>query len=152
MMSELNLPSYPFRLRTTGQSKEIFDSIRRKFVALTPEEWVRQHFLAFMVEHLKYPASLINLERGLIFNERKKRTDIVVHNRNGIPWMIVECKAPFVILNQETFYQAATYHLKLNVQYLVVTNGMKHYCCKFENGTFVFVKGFPTYENPGESK
>jgi hypothetical protein len=152
MMSDLNLPSYPFRLRTTGQSKEIFDSIRRKFVALTPEEWVRQHFLAFMVDHLRYPAPLINMERGLIFNERKKRTDIVVHNRDGKPWMIVECKAPFVVLNEETFYQAASYHLQLNVQYLVVTNGMKHYCCKFENGAFAFVKGFPSYGDPEDNR
>ncbi len=144
MMSELNLPSYPFRLRTTGQSKEIFDSIRRKFVTLTPEEWVRQHFLVFMIDHLKYPASLINLEKGLVFNERKKRTDIVVHDRNGKPWMIVECKAPSVVLNEETFYQAASYHLKLKVQYLGVTKGIKHYGGKLEKDSLALVKGFPS--------
>jgi hypothetical protein len=144
-MTELNLPTYQFRIRTSGQSKEIFDSLRRKFVSLTPEEWVRQHFIMYMTNTLNYPAGLISVEKGLVFNERAKRTDIVLHNKSGKPWMIVECKAPKIVLSEETFYQAANYHLKLDVEYLVVTNGIQHYCCKFAEGNFMFVNGFPAY-------
>jgi hypothetical protein len=144
-MNKLNLPPYPFRIRTSGQSKEIFDSLRKKFVLLTPEEWVRQHFIKYLQDELHYPAGLISIERGLIVNQRAKRSDIVIYDQMGKPWMIVECKAPHITLNEAAFYQAANYHLKLNVQFLVVTNGIQHYCCKFVDGTFNFVKGFPAY-------
>jgi hypothetical protein len=146
IMDNLNLPAYPFRFRTSGQSKEIFDSLRKKYVLLTPEEWVRQHFIMFLKEQLNYPAGFISVERGLLLNDRKKRTDIVIHDSTGKPWMIVECKAPGVKLSQEAFYQAAAYHLKLQVKYLVVTNGMKHFCCKFENEKFTFTESFPGFE------
>jgi len=144
-MTKLNLPSYTFRIRTSGQSKEIFDSLRRKFVTLTPEEWVRQHFVMYLKEELHYPPGFIAIEKGLLLNERAKRSDIVVHDPIGKPWMIVECKAPQINMNEDTFYQAAAYHMKLNVQYLVITNGIQHYCCKFANGNFHFVNGFPAY-------
>jgi len=146
-MVSLNLPTYPFRIRTSGQSKEIFDSLRKKYVALTPEEWVRQHFTMFMVEELKYPKGIISLEKGLTFNSRKKRTDIVVHDSTGKPWMIIECKAPQIKLTETVFYQASGYHLKLNVKYLIVTNGLKHFCCKFENESFRFIDHFPIFES-----
>ena len=145
-MDNLNLPHYPFRFRTSGQSKEIFDTLRRKYVALTPEEWVRQHFIMFLTEELKYPAGFISIEKGLVVNTRKKRADIVIHDANGKPWMIVECKAPSVKLTENAFYQAAAYHLKLQVKYLVVTNGLTHFCCKFEQDSFVFNDGFPGFE------
>jgi len=145
-MENLNLPIYPFRLRTSGQSKEIFDTLRRKYVSLTPEEWVRQHFIMFLREQLQYPAGFIAVEKGLSLNDRKKRTDIVVHDSTGKPWMIVECKAPTVKLTENAFYQAATYHMKLNVKYLIVTNGIKHFCCKFENEKFIFTDNFPHFE------
>lgn len=148
-MKELNLPSYPFRIRTSGQSTEIFDSLRKKFVALTPEEWVRQHFIMYISHELKYPTSMIAVEKGLKFNTLQKRADIVVHDRQGAPWMVVECKAPEVKLTQEAFYQAAGYHLQLQVQYLAVTNGLQHYCCKFADGTFEFISNFPPY--PGQA-
>ena len=144
-MPALNLPVYPFRLRNTGQSTEIFDSLRRKFVLLTPEEWVRQHFIMFIRSELKYPAGVISIERGFKVNTRAKRADIVVHNSFGQPWMIIECKAPEIHLDEKSFYQAASYHLKLNVQYLVITNGLQHYCCKFTDENFSFIKGFPGY-------
>ena len=144
-MTELNLPSYPFRIRTSGQSNEIFDLLRKKFVVLTPEEWVRQHFIAFMCNELKYPASMIAIERGFRVNGRAKRADVVIHDKAGAPWMVVECKASHVQLNESAFYQAATYHMKLNIRHLVVTNGLKHYCCTFENETFNFIEGFPDY-------
>ena len=144
-MNELNLPAFPFRIRTSGQSKEIFDSLRRKYVRLTPEEWVRQHFIMYARNILNYPPGLISVEKGLLVNTRNKRTDIVIHEKNGQHWMIVECKAPSVNLNEETFYQAANYNHTLKVKYLVVTNGIKHFCCKFENDSFMFIDGFPEY-------
>lgn len=150
-MQELNLPSYPFKLRTMGQSTEIFDSLRKKFVPLTPEEWVRQHFIMFIRNELKYPAGMIAIEKGLKVNNRPKRADIIVHDPAGRPWMIVECKAPGVQLNQDAFFQAAGYHMKLNVMYLAVTNGLQHYCCKYENESFTFIHNFPTYPGlPGK--
>lgn len=144
-MKELNLPSYPFRIRTSGQSTEIFDSLRKKFVSLTPEEWVRQHFIMYLCNGLHYPSAMIAVEKGLKFNTLQKRADIVIHNRQGAPWMIVECKAPEVRLSQEAFYQAAGYHLQLQVQYLAVTNGLQHYCCKFAGDSFEFISDFPPY-------
>ena len=145
-MVNLNLPVYDFRFRTSGQSKEIFDALRKKFVSLTQEEWVRQNFIMFIREELKYPSGLISVEKGLSVNTLKKRTDIVVHNKAGLPWMIVECKAPSVTLSEATFYQAAGYHLRLNVKYLVVTNGLLHFCSKMENGQFELINHFPEYE------
>jgi hypothetical protein len=144
-MQELNLPPHPFRIRSKGQSTEIFDSIRKKFVMLTPEEWVRQHFIMFIQNELKYPQGVLSVEKGFLVNGRPKRADIVVHDRAGLPWMIVECKAPEIKLTEEVFYQAAGYHLKLNVSYLAVTNGIQHYCCKFAGEKFEFIKGFPPY-------
>jgi hypothetical protein len=145
-MEKLNLPSYPFRFRTSGQSKEIFDSLRKKYVVLTPEEWVRQHFIMFIREELHYPPGFISVEKGLSVNDRKKRADIVVYDSKGNPWMIIECKAPKVKLTESAFYQAATYHMKLEVKYLVVTNGLAHFCCKFEKENFTFTQNFPAFD------
>jgi len=114
-------------------------------VILTPEEWVRQHFIMYIIEELQYPSGLITIEKGLLFNSRQKRSDIVVHNNEGMPWMIIECKAPKVKLTEAAFYQAASYHMKLQVKYLIVTNGLKHFCCKFENDKFEFIDNFPAY-------
>jgi hypothetical protein len=144
-MNDLNLPTFPFRIRTSGQSKEIFDSLRRKYVRLTPEEWVRQHFIMYARSVLNYPAGLISVEKGLQVNTRSKRTDIVIHEKSGQPWMIIECKAPNISIDENTFYQAANYNQTLNVKYLVVTNGIKHFCCRFEEGKFNFIDGFPEY-------
>ncbi len=144
-MTDLNLPDYPFRIRTSGQIKEIFDSLRKKYVRLTPEEWVRQNFVTYIQEELNYPAGLIAVEKSLKVNDLARRTDIVVHQKSGEPWMIVECKAPGINIDENTFYQAANYNLTLKVKYLVVTNGIKHFCCKFENEKFIFINGFPVY-------
>ncbi len=145
-MVNLNLPQYDFRIRTSGQSKEIFDALRKKFVVLTPEEWVRQNFIMYLREELKYPSGLIAVERGLTVNRLRKRTDIVIYDQNGSPWMIVECKAPGVKLTEATFYQASDYHHRLNVKYLVVTNGLLHFCSKSENGQFALLDHFPDFE------
>jgi hypothetical protein len=144
-MVPLNLPPCSFRIRTEGQSKEIFDSLRGKYVALTPEEWVRQHFIVFLRDSLKYPAGLISVEKGFEVNTRKKRADIVVYSADTKPWMVVECKAPSVKLSEEAFFQASSYHDKLSVKYMVVTNGLQHFCCKFDQGRFAFQPGFPSF-------
>lgn len=145
-MIQLNLPTFDFKIRTRGQSKEIFDLIRKKFVKLTPEEWVRQHFVMYMIHELKYPANFISVETGLVVNSLPKRADLVVYNRTGSPWMIVECKSASVKLNEDVFYQAAGYHRSLNAKYLVITNGVSHFCSKFTDDSFVMEKSFPDYK------
>ncbi len=144
--SELNLPSFEFRIREEGQRKQIFDSLRKRFVALTPEEWVRQHFIRFLTEAKRYPASLINVERGVKIISGTKRTDIVVHNRQGKPWMIVECKAPDMPVTEDALLQAARYNMALQATFLVLTNGMEHYCCTLQNKQIEFLDDLPEFE------
>jgi len=141
----LNLPAVDFRFSAEGQSKQIFDFVRKKFVSLTPEEWVRQHFLHFMVNEKKYPASLMGVEMMVRVNELSQRADIVVYNNEGKPWMIVECKKTDVALTQETFYQIARYNLKLQVPYMVITNGQEHYCLFFNGKEFEYLDDLPIY-------
>ncbi len=147
MMHELNLPSYDFRVRTEGGKPRIFDEVRKKFVALTPEEWVRQHFIMFLIHHRSTPAGLIIMEKILTMNTMTRRPDILVHDRRGRPLMIIECKAPGVKVTQETFDQVARYNAVLHVPYLVVTNGMVHYCCRmdYRDNTFHFLQDIPDY-------
>ncbi|KOY52338.1 Type I restriction enzyme R protein [Polaribacter dokdonensis DSW-5] len=116
-------------------------------MVLTPEEWVRQHFVQYLIDEKRYPASLIALEKQLVINNRKKRTDVLIFNKNGTPEIIVECKAPSIKITQDTFDQIARYNLKLNAHYLIVTNGLQHYYCKmdFENETYIFLKDIPSY-------
>lgn len=116
-MQKLNLPSYSFKLKSNEKHTLIFDNLRKKYLVLTPEEWVRQHVVRFLMEEKKYPASLIALEKQLIINNLKRRTDIVVFNKEGKPHIIVECKATNIKINQDTFDQIARYNLKLNANY-----------------------------------
>jgi hypothetical protein len=117
-------------------------------MVLTPEEWVRQHFVAFLMEEKKYPTSLIAIEKQLIINNRKKRTDILIFNSEGKPDIIVECKAPKIKITQNTFDQIARYNLKLKANFLVVTNGLEHFYCKmdFENKSYIFLNEIPNYK------
>jgi hypothetical protein len=146
-MEKLNLPEYEFRFRNATEHIEIFDSIRKKFVALTPEEWVRQNFLMYLVNELKYPVSLMAIEHNIIFNKMNKRTDITVFGQKGQAVMIIECKASNVTVNQNVFEQIARYNFVLKVPYLVVTNGIYHYCCKVDyiNNEIYFLKNIPQY-------
>ena len=107
----------------------ILDQIRKKYVVLTPEEWVRQHFVNYLIQDLGYPRSLFKVESGLRYNKVQKRSDILVHDRNGLPWMLIECKSPDIKLTQKAFNQVAVYNMTIGAQYLAVTNGMVHYCC-----------------------
>ena len=147
-MQKLNLPNYNFKLKNKENKTLIFDNLRKKYLVLTPEEWVRQHYVSFLIEQKKYPISLIALEKQLIINNRKKRTDILVFNSDGQHDIIIECKAPQIKITQDTFDQIARYNLNLKANYLVVTNGLEHYCCKmdFKNETYIFLKEIPKYK------
>jgi hypothetical protein len=146
-MQKLNLPSYHFKLKSSENKTLIFDKLRKKYMVLTPEEWVRQHFVQFLIAEKKYPISLIALEKQLTINNRRKRTDILVFNSDGKHEIIVECKAPCIKITQNTFDQIARYNLKLKANYLIVTNGLEHFYCKmdFEKETYVFLKEIPDY-------
>jgi len=147
-MYRLNLPDYEIKLRSVGGKSQIFDFLRRKFVALTPEEWVRQHFVHYLVEHLDYPQTLIANEVELSIGQKKLRCDSVVYSRKLQPLMIVEYKAPTVALSQKTFNQVAAYNLLLRVDFLVVSNGLQHFCCRmnYERASYAFLKEIPRYE------
>ncbi|WP_166382224.1 type I restriction enzyme HsdR N-terminal domain-containing protein [Polaribacter sp. 11A2H] len=147
-MQKLNLPSYNFKLKSSENKTLIFDKLRKKYMVLTPEEWVRQHYVSFLIEEKKYPVSLIALEKQLTINNRKKRTDILVFNKEGNHEIIVECKAPSIKITQDTFDQIARYNLKLKANYLIVTNGLDHFYCKmdFEKETYIFLKEIPDYK------
>jgi hypothetical protein len=125
----------------------IFDEIRKKFILLTPEEWVRQPVVEFLVIEKKYPKAFINVEKTVKVNGMNKRYDVVVFNLDGSIFLLIECKAPEVKIDQKTFDQIARYNLSLNAQYLMVTNGLKHYFCQmdFENEKYVFLKELPNF-------
>ncbi|MFS4481754.1 type I restriction enzyme HsdR N-terminal domain-containing protein [Hyunsoonleella sp. 2307UL5-6] len=147
-MHKLNFPTYPFRFKNSENKVLIFDIIRKKFMVLQPEEWVRQNCIHYLIEDKKYPKSLINVEKALKVNDLKKRYDIVVFKSNGDIKLIVECKAPNVPINQTTFDQIARYNLTLNADYLMVTNGLNHYYCQmdFEHSQYQFLKDIPEYK------
>ncbi len=133
-MEALNLPTYSFSIKSEEGRSYIFDPFRRKYVLLTPEEWVRQHFLQYLVREKGFPPSLMAVEKEFLFNQMKKRTDILAHNRQGEPVLLAECKSPNVKVTREVFHQIGLYNLTYHVPWLVVTNGMKHYCCRFDEG------------------
>ena len=147
-MKRLNLPTYSFNIKLIEQRKYIFDFIRKKFVILTPEEWVRQNFLRYLVEEKKYPASLIFVEKEFKLNNLSKRSDGLVYDKTGKPVLIMEFKAPEVKIDQKVFDQIARYNLKLQVKYLIVSNGIGHYCCKMSlnEGNYIFLKEIPSFE------
>ena len=128
-MQKLNYPSYTFKLKTNENKTLIFDIVRKKYVTLTPEEWVRQHTIHYLFKEKNYPISLMAVEKQLKIRTLRKRIDIVSYTDDGIPFLIVECKAPSVQISQDTFDQIARYNLKLGAQILMVTNGISHYYC-----------------------
>ncbi len=148
-MQKLNFPSYIFRFKNSENKVSIFDEIRKKYIVLTPEEWVRQHVVQFLITEKKYPKSLINVEKVLTINGLRKRYDIVVFNPDGSIVVLVECKAPEIKTSQATFDQIARYNMTLKAQYLMVTNGFNHYYCQIdiENEKYHFLQELPNYEN-----
>lgn len=148
-MQQLNFPSYSFRFKNSENKVSIFDAIRKKFIILTPEEWVRQHVVQFLMTEKNYPQSLLNVEKVLQVNGLLKRYDIVVYNSDGTIHILIECKAPEVTISQNTFDQIAQYNMTLQSNYLMVTNGLNHYFCQmdFENEKYQFLTELPNYHS-----
>lgn len=146
---ELNLPAVALRLRDEGDSMKVFDPLREKWITLTPEEWVRQHFVNWLNTEFHYPATLTANEIGIEVNGTRKRCDTVVFRREGSPLLIVEYKAPAVKITQEVFDQIVRYNMTLRAEYLVVTNGLNHYCCKIDyaGNTYHFIPRIPDYRD-----
>ena len=146
-MTELNLPSYDHRLRKQEGQTQIFDEVRKKWLKLNPEEWVRQHFVHFLIQHRGFPIGLIALEKQINIFGLSRRADIVVFSKAGLPWLLVECKAPSIRLETATFSQAASYNIHWKVPYLVITNGLKHYCAliDFANEQYSMLPDIPFY-------
>ncbi|MBQ6747562.1 MAG: type I restriction enzyme HsdR N-terminal domain-containing protein [Bacteroidaceae bacterium] len=148
-MLALNLPAFEVKMKDEGAKKLIFDVIRRKYVALTPEEWVRQHFVHYLIEQLGYPQELLANEVEVSLNGTSKRCDTVLYDRDLQARMIVEYKAADVNISQKVFNQIMRYNMVLRVQYLIVSNGLEHYCCKldYSNNSYEFLSEIPSYSN-----
>ncbi len=147
MFTELNLPTYSFRIQLQDGKKLIFDEIRKKSVVLTPEEWVRQNFIKYLIAEKKFPASLMAIETGLKLNQNQFRADLLVYDRLGKPLLIVEFKAPSVKVTQNTFDQITRYNMTFRVPYLIVSNGLNHYCCQVDLNahSYAFLKEIPEF-------
>lgn len=147
-MQALNLPTYPFKLKEESGKHKIFDPIRRKYLILTPEEWVRQHFIQYLILEKKFPAGLFKIEVGVAHHQKKGRFDALVTDRQGQPLMLIECKAPSVVITKETFYQIARYNTEMEVPYFAVTNGLQHYYFKLDRDAkkLNFLEDLPEYQ------
>ena len=148
-MQALNLPKTDLKIITKDGKQQVFDILRRKYVVLTPEEWVRQQFVHYLILHKGYPAECIGNEVSITLNGTKKRCDSVVYGCNAQPTMILEYKSPYVEITQRVFEQISRYNIRLRVKWLIVSNGLQHYCCQinYENGTHQFVEDIPSYED-----
>jgi hypothetical protein len=147
-MQQLNFPLFEFKLRRLNNRQEIFDPVRHKFVTLTPEEWVRQHLIAYITQVKGYPVSMIGVEKQLLLNKLLKRFDLVVFKRNATPLLLVECKAPGVEITEKAFDQAARYNMLLRAEYFLITNGLEHYTCRidYEHKQYIFIEEIPHFE------
>jgi len=148
-MLQLNLPEYNFRIKKQDEKLLIFDTQRKRYVSLTPEEWVRQHFIRFLIEEKGYPAAYLAIEKQLSMNGMKKRCDAILYNEHALPVLIIELKAPSVSITQTTFDQVAVYNAKLKVDFFMISNGIEHYCCKVDtnNSRYEFFAELPDYSN-----
>ena len=144
----LNLPQFEYKFKKEGGKTFLFDIIRKKYVVLTPEEWVRQHFIHYLINQYKYPRSLIKIETGHKFNSLQKRSDIVIYDRQGKSFLLVECKSINENISPKVFDQIGVYNLTIQAKYLIVTNGMSHYCCSIDrkNKSFTFLNDIPDFE------
>lgn len=131
-MQKLNLPEYNFRIKTEEGKSWIFDQLRKKFVVLTPEEWVRQNFIEYLKTEKKYPANLMAIEKKVLVNNMPRRFDLLVYSRNGQPFLIAEFKAPNIKITQETFDQVVRYNMALRVDRVVISNGLQHFACEID--------------------
>ena len=146
-MQQLNLPVYQFNIKKKDDGFIILDSLRKRWVTLTPEEWVRQNFVRYLIQEKKFPASLMNNEISITQNGIKRRCDTLVADMQGNALVIVEYKAPTIAISQKTFDQIVRYNMALHAYYLIVSNGLNHYCCKidYDNNSYSFLKEIPSY-------
>ena len=146
-MDKLNLPQYAFRTKVGEGKKTIFDPIRKKFVVLTPEEWVRQNFIQYLIQEKKYPESLMAVEKQIMVNGKQLRFDLLIYLKNGQPLLIAEFKAPSVEISQDTFDQVVRYNMALRVERVVVSNGLEHFACEIDylKNSYSFLHGIPEY-------
>ena len=146
-MNPLNLPPYDIKVSEKDGKRLVFDELRRKHVALTPEEWVRQHFVHYLIGHLGYPAGLLANEVELKIGDKRLRCDSILYNKQAHPQMIIEYKAPSITITQKTFDQIARYNMVLHAKYLIVSNGLSHYCCRidYDNNSYDFLETIPQY-------
>jgi type I site-specific restriction endonuclease len=145
MYTELNFPDYPFKIQRIGNKNKIFDQLRKKYVTLTEEEWVRQHMISYMIREQKIPSGLIRIESGLKYEKLKKRTDILVYGRSGLPSLVIECKSPRIKLDGDVLFQAGIYARSLQVSYIGITNGLQHFFwhVDLEQGSTEILSEFP---------
>lgn len=150
-MQQLTLPPFDARIKKQHDKTLILDMLRRKYVALTPEEWVRQHFVHYLVERLGYPQALLANEVELHIGEKRLRCDTILYNRSLQPLAIIEYKAPHIALQQKVLQQIAAYNLLLHVDYLMISNGVQHYCCQmdYEHHSYRFLDSIPSYSKIG---
>ncbi len=146
-MQKLNLPDYKFRIKTEAKGNYIYDSVRRRFVSLTPEEWVRQNFIRYLAEEKKYPLSLMSVERQMLINDKIFRFDLLIYNKQGDPLLMAEFKAPGVNISQTVFDQVVRYNMAFKVKRVLVSNGIQHYICHidYETNSYSFLKEIPFY-------
>lgn len=133
LKTELNFPKFDFRVEETDGKLSIFDSLRKKYLILTPEEWVRQHMIAYLIQHHHYPKSLFALEKGHKYNQLQKRSDILVLDRSGNPFLLIECKAPEVQLTHKTVEQVAVYNQSISASYVGISNGIQHLFLSYDS-------------------
>ena len=147
-MLTLNLPPYQYKIESRNGKNYIFDNLRKKYVALTPEEWVRQHFVHYLIDNKKFPMGLTANETQVNLNGTKKRCDTVVYNKELKPLVIIEYKAPTVQITQEVFNQITRYNIVLRVKYLIVSNGIRHFCCRldYESNSYTFMPDIPCFD------
>ena len=148
-MIKLNIPPFQMKLSGTQERPKILDILRRKFVALTPEEWVRKHFIHFLIEHKGYPSALMANEVALSCGNKQLRADTVLYDRDLNARMIIEYKAPTIKITKRVFEQVTAYNFLLHVDYLIVSNGLTHYCCKmnYENNSYMLLTSIPDYKD-----
>ena len=144
-MESLNLPPFNYKVKQVNGKPHIFDIIRRKFIMLTPEEWVRQHFIHLLINHYGYPKGLFAVETGMKYHSLAKRTDIMILSPDGSPFLLVECKAPYVSIGEAVVAQISRYNFTLRPRYMAATNGMAHFCFQAVDGQISYLDDFPFF-------
>lgn len=147
-MNKLNLPEANLRIQKTDGKTKVFDIFRNKFIILTPEEWVRQHFLHFLINNLNYPQNLIAVEKSIMVNGQYRRYDAVVYSRELVPAVVIEFKAPDITIDESVFDQIASYNASLNVNLLIISNGVQHYCVRYDTASerkWTFLEKIPDF-------